>query len=70
MDSKEIKGALLFIGLILLGGLLFLGLFLFALIFVALAAIIFTGFYTYIRIKLWQAKRHPPKILEGPEDYL
>lgn len=70
MDSREIKGALVFIGFLLIAGLLFLGFILVALVFIALAVVLFLGFYAYIRIKLWRLKRHPPKILEGPEDYL
>lgn len=69
MESREIKGILAFIGFLLIAGLLFLGFIMFALIFIALSAVLFLGFYAYIRIKLWRLKRHPPKILEGPEDY-
>jgi uncharacterized protein (DUF58 family) len=70
MDSGKIKGALIFIGSLILASLLFFGFLLFVLVFVALALIIFLGFYVYLRIKLWRVRRHPPKILERPGDYL
>lgn len=69
MDSRELKGILVFIGFILIAGLLLLGFLLFALILAVLAALLFFGFYAYLRVKLWWRKRHPPKILEGLEDY-
>ncbi|WP_457751371.1 hypothetical protein [Thermococcus sp.] len=67
--SENLKGALAFVGVLILGVLFLLGFLLFALVLIALAFIVFLGFYIYLRLKLWWAKRHPPKELEGPEDY-
>ncbi|WP_367884269.1 hypothetical protein [Thermococcus sp. JCM 11816] len=53
------------VGVVLLTGFL-----LFALILVVVFLVLMAGLYAYIRLKLWWYRRHPPKILEGPEDYL
>ncbi|WP_457742870.1 hypothetical protein [Thermococcus sp.] len=67
--SENLKGALAFAGVLILGVLFLLGFLLFALVLIALAFVTFLGFYIYLRLKLWWAKRHSPKELEGPEDY-
>jgi len=51
------------------GGLFVFGFLLLAVVLIAVGLLIFLGFYIYIRLKLWWARRHPPKELESPEDY-
>ncbi len=46
--------------------MLFFGFLLFAVVLIAVGLLLFIGFYAYLRLKLWWAKRHPPKA----EDYL
>jgi len=67
--KNEIKEALAFILLFILVVLFFYGFLLLAVVLIAAGLLIFLGFYIYIRLKLWWAKRHPPKELERPEDY-
>jgi predicted membrane protein len=69
MNVEEIKAFVIFLAIILVGGLFLFGFLLFAVIFIAIAMLLFLGFYAYIRLKLWWRKKHPPKVLEGPEDY-
>lgn len=65
--GSEVKGALVFfLFLLLVGGVLFFGFLLFAVVLIAVGLLLFIGFYAYLRLKLWWAKRHPPKA----EDYL
>ncbi|ASJ08966.1 hypothetical protein A3L11_06895 [Thermococcus siculi] len=70
MRTDDLSRLIIFVGLVVLGGLFFFGFLLFALVFIAIAIVLFLGFYAYIRLKLWWRKRHPPKELESPEDYL
>lgn len=70
MRGSEVKGAVVFFLFLLLVGVLFFGFLLFAVVLIAVGLLLFIGFYAYLRLKLWWAKRHPPKELEGPEDYL
>ncbi|WP_048811049.1 hypothetical protein [Thermococcus gammatolerans] len=69
MRKNEVKGALAFVLLLILAVLFVLGFLLLAVVLIAAGLLIFLGFYIYIRLKLWWAKRHPPKELERPEDY-
>ncbi|NJE06577.1 hypothetical protein E3E36_10605 [Thermococcus sp. M36] len=69
MRLEGVKALIMFIGLMIVGGLFFFGFLLFALVFVAVVLVLFLGFYAYLRLKLWWRKKHPPKVLEGPEDY-
>ncbi|WP_297090016.1 hypothetical protein [Thermococcus sp.] len=69
MRLERVSGVLLFIGILIMGGLLFFGFLLFALGLFVVLAFLFFGFYLYVRLKLWWARRHPPKELESPEDY-
>ncbi|NJE61279.1 hypothetical protein [Thermococcus sp. 21S7] len=70
MRGDEIKGAAAFVLFLVLTVLSLFGFLLFAVLLIAAGILIFLGFYVYIRLKLWWAKRHPPKVLEGPEDYV
>ena len=70
MNVDEIKAFMRFIALILIGGLLFFGFLLFAVVFIVIAVLLILGAYAYIRLKLWWRRKHPPKVLEAPEDYL
>jgi disulfide bond formation protein DsbB len=62
--------ALILILLVIAGAVLLTGLLLFALILMAIFLLIIAGLYVYVRLKLWWHRRHPPKILEGQDDYL
>jgi disulfide bond formation protein DsbB len=55
--------------LVVAGAVLLTGFLLFALILLAIFLLIIAGIYIYIRLKLWWYWRHPPKILEGQDDY-
>ena len=70
MGGNEVRALALFTVLALLGGFLFFGFLILALFMMAFAVIVFLGVYGYIKLKLWWRERHPPKELEGPEDYL
>jgi len=70
MRGSEVKGAIAFVLILILTGLLLFGFLLFAAVLLVAGLIVFLGFYIYIRLRLWWARRHPPKELEGPEDYL
>jgi len=67
--KNEVKGAVAFVIFLALAVLFLFGFLLFAVVLIAVGLLVFLGFYVYIRLKLWWAKRHPPKELEGPEDY-
>lgn len=69
MRGSEVKGAVAFVLFLILAVLFVLGFLLLAVVLIAAGLLVFLGFYVYIRLKLWWAKRHPPKELEGPEDY-
>ena len=58
-----------FVLFFILAVLFFYGFLLLAVVLIAVGLLIFLGFYIYIRLKLWWAKRHPPKELERPENY-
>ncbi|MBP1912592.1 hypothetical protein [Thermococcus stetteri] len=70
MEDEEFKGALAFIGILILGLLFFFGFLVVGIVLILIGLLVFLGFYLYVRLKLWWVKRHPPKELEGPEDYL
>ncbi|ASJ06895.1 hypothetical protein [Thermococcus pacificus] len=70
MKGGEIKGALAFVGILILGLLFFFGFLVIALALILAGLLLFLGFYAYLRLKLWWVRKHPPKELEGPEDYL
>jgi len=69
MRGSEVKGAVAFVLFLILAGLFLFGFLLFAAVLIAVGLLVFLGFYIYIRLKLWWARRHPPKELEEPEDY-
>ncbi|NJE48572.1 hypothetical protein [Thermococcus sp. 9N3] len=69
MRGSEVKGAVAFVIFLALAVLFLLGFLLFAVVLIAVGLLVFIGFYIYIRLKLWWARRHPPKELERPEDY-
>ena len=70
MGSREIKGTIAFVLSLILAGLLLYGFLIVAVVLVVVCLLVFIGFYAYVRLKLWWMKRHPPKELEGPEDYV
>jgi hypothetical protein len=69
MRDREAEGAIAFILFLVIGTLFLFGFLLLAVVLIVVGLLIFLGFYIYIRLKLWWAKRHPPKELESPEDY-
>ncbi|CAD5244241.1 hypothetical protein [Thermococcus camini] len=69
MRGKELKGAIAFVLFMIIAGLFVFGFLLFAVVLTLTGLLLFLGFYLYVRLRLWWAKRHPPKELEGPEDY-
>ena len=69
MRGSEVKGAIAFVLFMIIAGLFVFGFLLFAVVLIVVGLLIFLGFYLYVRIKIWWARRHPPKELEGPEDY-
>ena len=69
MRGSEVKGAIAFVLFMIITGLVLFGFLLFAVVLMVVGLLIFLGFYLYVQIKIWWAKRHPPKELEGPEDY-
>ncbi|MCD6373466.1 MAG: hypothetical protein J7L37_08000 [Thermococcus sp.] len=70
MRGREIKGTIVFVLSLILAGLLVFGFLLLAAVLLLAGLVLFIGFYAYVRFKLWKLKRHPPKELEGPEDYV
>jgi len=70
MSGNGVKGILAFIGLVLLSALLLFGFLVIAAVILVVTLLFLVGFYIYVRVKLWRLKRHPPKELEGPEDYV
>jgi len=69
MRGSEVKGAIAFVLFMIIAGLFLFGFLLFAVVLILTGLLLFLGFYLYVRLKLWWTKRHPPKELEGPEDY-
>jgi len=69
MRGEELKSALAFLGILILAGLFLFGFLVIAVVIILVGLLVFLGFYLYLRTKLWWRKRHPPKELEGPEDY-
>jgi len=69
MRGSEVKGAIAFVLFLIIAGLFVFGFLIVAVVLIALGLLLFIGFYAYVRIKIRWAKRHPPKELEGPEDY-
>ncbi|WP_297514689.1 hypothetical protein [Thermococcus sp.] len=69
MRKSEVKGTVAFVLFLILAVLFLSGFLLLAVVLIAVGLLVFIGFYVYIRLKLWWARRHPPKELEGPEDY-
>jgi len=69
MRGSKVKGTVAFVLFLILAVLFFYGFLLLAVVLIVVGLLVFIGFYVYIRLKLWWAKRHPPKELEGPEDY-
>ncbi|NJF25660.1 hypothetical protein [Thermococcus sp. Bubb.Bath] len=67
---NRIASALALILLVMVGTVLLTGFLLFALLLFAIFLLLIAGLYVYIRLKLWWRKRHPPKELERPEDYV
>ena len=68
MRGSEVKGAIAFVLFLIIAGLFLFGFLVFAVVLIVVGLLIFLGFYLYVRIKIWWARRHPPKELEGPED--
>ncbi|WP_367883685.1 hypothetical protein [Thermococcus peptonophilus] len=68
-SRNRVLSALILILLVIVGAVLLTGFLLFALMLVAVFLVLIVGLYAYIRLKLWWYRRHPPKVLEGPEDY-
>jgi len=69
MRGKELKGAIAFVLFMIIAGLFLFGFLVVGIVLILTGLLLFLGFYLYVRIKIWWAKRHPPKELEGPEDY-
>ena len=67
--GSSIGGFLLFIGLMILGVIIVLGFLLFAAAFLIVLVPLVVILLGWGALKGWWRKRHPPKELEGPEDY-
>lgn len=67
--GSSIGGFLLFIGLMILGVIIILGFLLFAAAFLIVLVPLVIILLAWGALKGWWRKRHPPKELEGPEDY-
>lgn len=69
MRESEVKGTVAFVLFLILAVLFLSGFLLLAVVLIAVGLLVFIGFYIYLHLKLWWARRHPPKELEGPADY-
>ncbi len=70
MSWENLRGAFIFVLIGILAGLFLFGFILFLAVIIAVVLLLFLGFYLYIKLKLWWRRKHPPKVLETPEDYL